>query len=101
MPFRVWTRKNSMAETKTGSDGAPRGCACRRLRPLHLAGGRLRLGGRLEARVRDRREAAALHVELRVLGPAPGRGLHQGEHVERLDQLVVSLAHLDLAQLAL
>src|SRR3990172_7034111 len=100
MPFRVWTRTNSIAEKKTGSV-APRFQVTRRSGALHLAGGRLRRRERLEPGVGHRREAAAFHVDLRLFRPAPGGSLVKGEDVQRLNQLVVGLAHLDFSQVRL
>src|SRR5688572_31017721 len=97
MPFSVWTRKNSIDQKKGAVWPLLGSCL---LRPLHLARRRLRRGGGLEARVGDRGEAAVFHVDLGFPGPALRCQLVQREHIERLDELVVALAHLDLAELA-
>src|SRR3954464_8049330 len=92
MPFNSWTRKNSIKKKGTEVPFFRPGLS----RPRHVAGRRLRRRIALEPGARDRRKAAALHVDLRFLRPAFGRGFHQREHVERLDELVVGLAHLHL-----
>src|SRR5437868_5526190 len=99
MPFRSWMRKNS-TDKKSGRSAPPFSVAPA-LGPLHLAGGRLRRGVALQARVGLEAEAGLLHVVLHLFRPAPGSGLvHRGE-IKRLDELVVGLAHLDLARVAL
>src|SRR5258708_10069452 len=98
MPFSAWTRKNSILKLKRGPQ--PPSKYFFQLRPSHIARSRLRRRVGLQARIGHRREPAAFHVDLRFLRPAFGGGLDQREDEQRLDQLVVALAHLDLAHVA-